>query len=701
MAIETYTQVNRLLTLDSPAADNALMVTSFAATERISGLFDGQIEMVAERAKAGSVVPEEIIGKKMTLQVALTSEYEGSSRRFFNGVVKRFSQGHTDRRFVHYRAEVAPWTWLLTLTSGCRIFQSMTVLEIVQKLFDEMKSSYPELVAYRVSTTNEYTKLDYCVQYRETSFNFISRLLEEEGIFYFFEHEKDKHTLVLADNPAAHKPCPNQETAQYVPEGGWDEMANPVTEWHVDHELRPGKYTIRDFHFQMPSKSLEAVEPTKFEIAGNSKLEIYDYPGDYAARFNDKGRQGEVEPEATKLVKVRMEEQETSHAEITGASMCRGFLPGYGFKLAGHSNKKMNGDYVLTQVRHSAVQSPWYVSEDREEPVAEPYQNSFSCIPADILFTPPRVTPKPVVQGPQTAMVVGPSGEEIYTDEFSRIKVQFHWDREGKRDENSSCWVRVSQPWAGVGWGSVSVPRIGQEVVVDFVEGDPNHPLIVGRLYNADAMPPYPLPAGGMVSGLKSNSTPGGGGYNEMSMNDTKGKELITVHAQYDMDTTVEHDDRQTIKTGDRTIKIIAGKHTETIKGDTTIVIETGNNSYDVQTGTHTHHVKGLVKEDYDATQDTTVKDNITIKSVTAMITIDAKTEIFLHCGASTLSMKEDGTIKMAGKDIEITGTNSVKVGVGNQNTVYDTSKVGTSGAAINSSATGMHEITGALVKIN
>lgn len=331
------------------------------------------------------------------------------------------------------------------------------------------------------------------------------------------------------------------------------------------------------------------------------------------------------------------------------------------------------------------------------------------------------------MQGCQTAVVVGPAGEEIYTDKHGRVKVQFHWDREGKRDENSSCWIRVSHPSAGKGWGSLSIPRIGQEVVVDFLEGNPDQPIIVGRVYNAEQAPPFGMPAGAMIGGLKSNSTKGGGGYNEISMNDTKGKEMLTVHAQYDMSTTVKHDDTQLVETGDRTITVKTGKHTETIKGDAAITIQTGNHSLAVQTGTHTetikgdtsivvqtgaysldvaantltHHVKGKVTENYDATQDTTVNGDVTIKSKTAKITVDASTEIYLHCGASMLSLKSDGTIKMEGTKIEISGGDSVKAGVGNQNVTCDKQKVATSGAAINSSAVGMHEITGALVKIN
>jgi type VI secretion system secreted protein VgrG len=562
-ASEVLTQAERLMVLDTPLDPDLLLISSFTAAEAISGLFRYDIEMLVERSKAASVKAKELIGEKFTVHLAISNDYENSPRRHFNGIVSRFTQGHADRRFIHYRAEVVPWLWLMTQIHDCRIFQDLSTLEIVKKLFDELKGQFADLVAYRDATTKSYTKLDYCVQYRESTFNFISRLLEQDGIFYFFEHDKDKHTLVLADAPSVHKACPNQVAAEYIAEGGWKDFENPVTSLEVKNELRPGKYTLRDFHMQMPSKTLEVLEPTKIELNGNASLEVYDYPGEYARRFNKKERQGEVEPEATKLVKLRMEEEETPYAEIQGSSLCRGFIPGFGFKLTGHFDRSVNAKYVLTSVEHTAVQQPWYIGEETDKDTDEPHHNTFACIPDDVPFRPPRKTPKPVVPGTQTAIVVGPSGQEIYTDEFSRIKVQFHWDRKGKKDDKSSCWIRVSQPWAGQGWGSIAVPRIGQEVVVDFLEGDPDQPIVMGKVYNQELMPPYPLPKQDMVSGLKSNSTPGGGGYNEMIMDDTKGKELIRIHAQYDMDTTVEHDDTTTIH----------GKRTETVDKTETITI--------------------------------------------------------------------------------------------------------------------------------
>ena len=532
--------------------------------------------------------------------------------------------------------------------------------------------------------------------------------MEEEGIYYFFRHEENKHVLILANDAAAHEPCPKQASARYDFRGGNITYEDVITEWRHEQEFPTGSWSHTDYNFETPSTSLAVT------VSGKNSYEIYDYPGEHLVRS-----------EGDRLARIRLEEQTAASLVSHGFSGCRHFTSGFKFSLADHYRSDLNQTYLLTSVQHSATQAGDYSSGtgDADELT---YQNTFSCLPFATQFRPRRVTPRPFVQGCQTAMVVGPAGQEIYTDKHGRVKVQFHWDREGKRNENSSCWIRVSHPWAGKGWGSVSIPRIGQEVIVDFLEGNPDLPIIVGRVYNAEAMPPNGLPAAGMVSGIKSNSTPGGGGYNEISMNDTKGKEKMTVHAQYDMDTTVEHNDTQTVVTGDRTINIKAGKHTETIKGDTAITVQTGNHSLAVQTGTHTetikgntavtvvsgsytlnvaanthtHHVKGDVGEFYDATQQTIVNGDVLIKSKTARIMIDASTEVYLHCGSSVVSMTKD-SIKMSSTSIEITGGSTVKMGVGNQNVTCNTQKVATSGAAINSSAVGMHEITGALVKIN
>ncbi len=690
-----YTQAERHIAISTPLGKDVLLLRGFDGSEAISHLFHFNLDLLSEN---DSVPFKSVVGKNATLRIL---DAEGTERHW-HGFISRFSQAGQNRRFTTYHAEMVPWLWFLTRTADCRIFQNQKVPDIIQKIFKELSFHDFELRLY-----GDFTPREYCVQYRETDFNFVSRLMEEEGIYYYFRHEQTKHVLVLANDPAAHETPPKQKTARYASTDAAP-YEDVITEWQHGEEFRTGKWTQTDYNFETPSTDLSV------SVSGQNPYEIYDYPGEH-----------QVRDEGDKLARIRLQEQAAHEAVSQGTGVCRHFSSGFKFTLQDHYRRDLNQAYLLTAIRHSATQGGGYEPSDAEE--ESTYSNSFECIPFSTPFRPARVTPRPVVQGCQTAVVVGPAGEEIYTDKHGRVKVQFHWDREGKRDENSSCWIRVSHPSAGKGWGSLSIPRIGQEVVVDFLEGNPDQPIIVGRVYNAEQAPPFGMPAGAMIGGLKSNSTKGGGGYNEISMNDTKGKEMLTVHAQYDMSTTVKHDDTQLVETGDRTITVKTGKHTETIKGDAAITIQTGNHSLAVQTGTHTetikgdtsivvqtgaysldvaantltHHVKGKVTENYDATQDTTVNGDVTIKSKTAKITVDASTEIYLHCGASMLSLKSDGTIKMEGTKIEISGGDSVKAGVGNQNVTCDKQKVATSGAAINSSAVGMHEITGALVKIN
>jgi len=453
--------------------------------------------------------------------------------------------------------------------------------------------------------------------------------LEQEGIFFFFRHEKGKHILVLADTSTAHKPCPDASSVRYehAVGRGYNREDDVVFEWRASQEMRPGKYALNDYNFETPSTGLVSNVDSRIDQGGNRRFEIYDYPGEYLKRA-----------EGDDLVKLRMEEQELPHAVVEGESNCRAFASGFRFELTDHERRDQNGPYVLTSVTHSAHSGGFYSGRWQEE---ASYANSFTCTPFSIPFRPPRNTPKPLVQGPQTAIVTGPGGEEIYTDRYGRVKVQFHWDRVGDDNEKSSCWVRVSHPWAGKNWGGISIPRIGQEVVVDFLEGDPDHPLITGRVYNAEQMPPWGLPGSQNISGIKSNSTKGGGGYNEISMDDSKGKEKITIHAQHDMSTTVRNNDSQTVY-HDRTIHV-DGTHTETIKKEMLVTSEEKH------------------------------------------IYVTAANEIKLEVGASKLVMKRDGTIKLSGVKISIEGTANVQ----------------TKGTIVLSEASATNTVKGGMVLLN
>ena len=531
-----YAQTDRRIAISTPLGKDILLLRGFTGAETISELFHFDLDLLSEN---DSVKFQDIVGKNVTLRLFDANGGE----RYWNGFISRFSQGAQDRRLTIYRAQMVPWLWFLTRTADCRIFQKETVPDIIKKIFGDLG-----FTDYKFRLYGSFESRDYCVQYRETDFNFVSRLMEEDGIYYYFEHQDGKHILILANDPAAHQPCPNQATARYDFRGGSVPYEDVITEWHYAEEVRPGAWTQTDYNFETPSTSLAV------SVNGKNHYEIYEYPGEYRGRS-----QGD------RLARIRLQEQTVPAMVSQGASGCRYFGPGYQFTLKDHYRGNLNQTHLLTSVRHTASQGGDYQvgHEATEEPT---YRNSFECIPFSTPFRPARATRRPFVQGCQTAVVVGPGGEEIYTDKYGRVKVQFHWDREGKKNENSSCWIRVSHPWAGQGWGAVSIPRIGQEVVVDFLEGDPDQPIIIGRVYNAGQMPPFGMPGGAMVSGIKSNSTKGGGGYNEISLNDTKGTELINIHAQYDQQKKVEHDERVNV----------GNDRTESVGHDETITI--GNN---------------------------------------------------------------------------------------------------------------------------
>jgi type VI secretion system secreted protein VgrG len=682
---EQYTQQTSPLRFKAEAlGDDDLLITRLTGAEGLSRLYSFHLELLAPLDKPVNF--EDVLGQGASVAI----DVEGGEPRFFNGLVARFAQGARDDTFITYRAELVPQVWLLTKRVQCRIFQHVSVPDILKKVFDGFK------VAYLIQ--GAFEARDYCVQYRESDFDFASRLMEEEGIYYYFRHTADGTEMVLANTPDSHDDLPEPKTLVYDEVAGGDRDEGRVTAWEKVQEVRSGKVTLWDHCFELPHKHLEADQKIQESVAvgsvnhklslnGTDKLELYDYPGGYAGRFDGISRGGaEQSGEVDKIfednrrtAKLRIQEEAAGAVSVTGASTCRQMTAGHKFTLERHFDA--DGDYVLTRVEHTASLSDGGYRSGGA--FGLDYANTFECIPAALPFRPARVTPKPTVKGTQTAVVVGPPGEEIFTDKYSRIKVQFHWDREGKYDADSSCWIRVATIWAGKSWGVIHIPRIGQEVVVDFLEGDPDQPIVIGSVYNAEQMPPGELPKHGMVSGMMSRTTPKGGpsNFNGFRADDTKGKEHLTVQAEYDMTTLVKHDDTQTVK-NDRTISV-EGKHAETIKKDTSITVTDGNYSHDVKTGTSFVHVKGAVTEHYDTSQETIVKEGIHIASKTAHIYIHMATSIQLHVGDSNIWMDSGGQIAIRGNNIIIDGKESVSI----------------HGGAVRSKADQEHEITGSLVK--
>lgn len=508
-------QENRLLSVDTPLGDDVLILQSFSASEAVSELFNYQLEMLSTEEH---IAPADIVGKRVTVKLSL----EEGGERFFDGFISQFVGGamHT-RELRRYRAEVVPWLWFLTRSADCRIFQFKTVPTIIEEVFGDLGFS-----DFEMDLQGNHPEREYCVQYRESAFNFVSRLMEEEGMFYWFRQEDGLHTLVIADHIGAYVDCPENEI-EYHPASL---MPDHISEWEHRYEFRSGKCAHTDHNFKTPSTDLFADTNTLVELPDIDKYQLFDFPGEYV-----------VKSDGEDLVRLRMEEEEVPHDMVRAASGCRTLHTLGKFTLVRHdAPSEENKGYMITEIQHSANDNTHLIGGGETF-----YQNSFTCIPDQVIFRPERLTPKPLIRGPQTAVVVGPGGEEIYPDEYGRIKVQFHWDRYGNNDENSSCWTRVSQIHAGKNFGGIHIPRIGEEVIVEFLEANPDSPIVTGRVYHAESMPPFGLPGSKNINGMKSNSSIGGGGYNEYVFDDSKGNELIREHGQFDKDSTIENDLRE------------------------------------------------------------------------------------------------------------------------------------------------------------
>lgn len=548
-ALQDYTQQEHLLSITSSLGPDVLILTEFSGDEGLSNLFSYRLTLLSKR---DDIKPTDLVGQ----HVAFVVTSENYEPRYFNGYVSSLTAGSVSvRGFREYYAEVVPWLWFLTRTSNCRIFQEKTTKEIISKVFDDRG-----FTDYKFSLNGADITWEYCVQYRETDFNFVSRLMEQLGFFYFFSQESDKHIMVISDNVGAYQDVIEKN----VEFNSGSLPIDHIFEWVHKYSFRSGKLGHSDYDFKDPSNKLRSNTNTLIDLPTSKNYEFYDYPGEYTTKA-----------EGDSLIRVRMEEEEVPHEVVQGESSCRSFTPGGKFKLTKHlfdseSKGKSKGTYVFTQVKHIAI-SNTYITGDGE---GEVYSNTFTCIPSTVIFRPPRITPKPNIAGVQTAVVTGPSGEEIYTDKYGRVKVQFHWDREGKGDDVTSCWIRVAQYLAGKNWGAMFLPRIGQEVVVEFLEGDPDRPLIVGSVYNKENMPAYTLPNEKTKSGIKTLSSKGGGGFNEIRFEDDKGSEQIFIHAEKNQDNRVKEDsiewvgkDRHLIVIENQFEKVDKDKHL-TVIGD-------------------------------------------------------------------------------------------------------------------------------------
>ncbi|MET0596684.1 MAG: type VI secretion system tip protein TssI/VgrG [Mesorhizobium sp.] len=506
---------DRATPVETPLGSDALTFTHLTGREEISRCFAFTVGLVGKDAN--------VDGLKM-LGGPLSVEAESNDpKRWFSGLIAEFRLTRMEDRLAYYEAVVRPWLWFLGNTTDCRIFQNMTAVEIIEKIF----SKYG-IAKFEKRLEKSYPPRDYCVQYDESDLDFVQRLMEHEGIFYFFEHGDGEHTLVMADAMSKLKPAPGAETVPF--RGRGDEMRFDVefiSDWIPGSAVRPGAYAHTDFDFKKPTADLMAQSSQAFSHKEASG-ENYRQPGAHL----DVGRGDAV-------AAIRREELQAPHQRVTAVGTARGLCPGSTFKLEEFPRDDQNQEYLVVSAEYQLF-DPGVRSGLEAE--GETYRAVLGVAPTSVPYRASRITPRPIMRGPQTATVVGPSGEEIFTDEYARVKVQFHWDREGKRDQNSSCFVRVSQTWAGSGWGFIQIPRIGQEVIVDFIEGDPDLPIITGRVYNGKEMPPYSLPGNATQSGWKSNSSKGGGGYNELMFEDKAGSELVNFQAQKDHNLLIKND---------------------------------------------------------------------------------------------------------------------------------------------------------------
>ena len=635
----THSQKKRQLSVSTPLGDDVLLLSKMQGNEALGRLFEYRLDMYSERKDIDFAA---VLGKKMTVKVEMPDD----SQREFSGIVTRFACSGGFGAMTKYVAEVRPWLWLLTRTSDCFIFQELSVVDIIKKVCQ--KGIYGGQAVIDTGLLEyTYEKLPYCVQYRETDFVFLSRLMEGAGIYYYFKHEGGKHTMVLCDSYRAHAKTPKYEKVKFATDSSRDRYGEErFHSWVASGEIQSSSYSLNDFDFERTMGSLSGglkVKETIPTAFSQPAYELYDYPGGYVTAADGKAN-----------AKARIESFHGQCETIAADSNARGLTCGALVALDEHPRADQNKDYLITQAFYNLEADDFHSDGSGAHQV---FSAHFSLLGKEHRYRPADICPWPYIHGPQTAIVVGKSGEEVWTDKYGRVKVQFHWDREGKNDEKSSCFVRVAQSWAGKRWGTMFIPRVGMEVVVEFLEGDPDRPLITGCVYNSDNMPPYDLPANQTRSTMKTNSSKGGGGFNELRFEDKKDAEEIFIQAQLDMNTVIkQHETRK--------IGFLAknpGNQTVEIKNDQKL--EVGNNQ--------TIHVMKNQKVDIDMDQNVKIGKTSTTEAITSLELKVGGSSIKLEPAKITIksaqiSISADATAEFkAGAKMDINGGGMLTVAAG------------------------------------
>jgi len=690
---DALTQANRIVSITTPLGDDVLVLTKFSGREELSQLFEFKAETLSTTLDCDAT---SIVGKAVTVSITLA---DGTTLRYFNGYVRDFYALEPDysESIRSYRLTIVPWLWFLSLGSNCQIFQQKSVTDIIDAVFSAAGFS-----DYEKQLTGTYSALDYCVQYRETNLDFVSRLMESFGIFYFFKHENGKHTLVLADDASKYVAC-TEGTASYF----GDMTQTPLgalTHWEHGFQFVPGKFTQNDYNFTTPTTDLTASEPTVVTLSGVSSYELYDYPGGY-------GTTGD----GTTLSKVRMQEREWEYEMIRGAGSYGSFSTGGKFEITDHPvDGEKSKSYALVAIEHELVEPVQYYSASIPGP-RQSYRNRFVCIPATIVYRPRRRTPRPYIRGPQSALVVGSSGQEMLTDQYGRVKVQFYWDRVGQKDENSSCWIRVAQGLAGNTWGLQFLPRVGQEVLVEFLDGDPDRPIITGSVYNADQMPTYALPSLQNKSGLRTRSTTEGSDttFSELTFDDTKGAEQVYFHAERDFLREVENNDTLNVgydlkNPGDQTIKIYNNRTVTIENGNEVLDIQTGNRTVTVEKGNDTHEVQTgnrtvTIDKGNDALTISEGNLTVTITKGNETVAISAgNRSVTLDKGNDTLTLSAGNhSIEMSAGSSTISAMNGITLKCGENKIVISPSGITISGTTVSVEGQTQATVKGPMVTVN
>lgn len=598
----------------SAVPDGMLLFASLGGTETVGELFTYSIKLkTPDILNLGYVSPaanlqlKPMVGKDLCVNI----ELDGGGKRYISGLVTAARVAGHQGRSVVYELRLEPWLKILTHTSDYKAFQNKNVVEILDEVLDE----YPWPVEKRL--VENYPTRAWQVQYGETDFDFVQRLMQEWGIYWWFEHSENSHTLVLADAINVHKACADSPLVCYYQKGLKldKEFIHTIT---ANESLRSGQWVLNDFDFMKPRSLLKSTvaNPRETDLA---EYEHYEWPGDYFTKS-----EGEM------LTRIRMEEQRSPGSRVQGSGNIRTLMTGFTFTLENYPTAEVNREYLL-------VQTTLFIQDNAQHSGQEQhfsYSTSFELHPTSEVYRPQRTLSKPHTKGPQSAIVTGPAGQEIWTDKYGRVKVQFGWDRYGKNDENSSCWVRVSYPWAGKGFGGIQIPRIGQEVLVDFKNGDPDLPIIVGRIYNQDTMPPWGLPGAATQSGFYSHTIGGGPtNANALRFEDKTGGEEIWLHAEKDQRIEVNNNESHWV--GNNRLKVIDKTETAIIGEERSLTVQMDDTSLAGQ--------------------------NKTIQAV-QNLRLAAGDSIILSCGNTILQMTSDGIFNITCKNFNITATENGKI---------------------------------------